>query len=327
MSDVTNSTATPAAAATPKTKSIMDLRTPIFFATVAEASNYLNKIASEKLESGEANPDYCPDFESAPLVLNGVDAEGNFDSNIYTADTEVMFHVLTNRGKVSQDAQGKEIKSPATIRAIIVTPTPKQSAVEADKTGADWLTRIFRTQITKAACDPIRTAENVHVASKDMPLTLADFVTTSRESSSIMESFDKLFRPILDLFKEKSPAWARARLNKGEFKKALESREYALAVYPNLEDRGDKPSMFVMAATFALKECKNQSLDPQIWQTWLDTRDETKMTQAETTEEAGDELDSLDSLEGLSLASDEPATEEAAPAATPAADPAPAPAA
>lgn len=299
---------------TPKVKSIQDLRTPIFFSTVDEASAYLNKIASPTL--GEApneipNPDYCADFATAPLILNGMDEHGNFLSDVYTADTRVAFHVLTNRGKSTQDAQGKEVKAPATVRAVIVTPVPTLEAIANDKTGAEWLAQTLNTRIVKVLSDPIRNADNVTLAAKDMPLTLADFVTTSRESSSIMEAFDKLFRPILDLFKDKSPAFARARLNKAEFKKALESKEYALAVYPTLEDRGDKPSFFVMAATFAVSECAKQGLDSTVWTTWLKERDETKAS--DKVDDADDEngLDDLDSLEGLTLA---PAPTETTPA-------------
>lgn len=293
----------------PTPKSILDVRTPIFFASVDDASAFLNKIADPE------SPDFCPDFADGPLVLNGLDDEGNFDSALYTPETQVMFHTLTNRGKKAVDAAGKEITSPATLRAIIVTPVPTQEAVEADKTGAEWLARIFRTQITKAACDPIRTAADVKLASKDMPLTLADFVTTSRESSSVMEAFDSLYRGILDLFKDKSPAFARARLNKAEFKKALESRAYALDVYSNLEDRGDKPSMFVMALHFGIKEAKTQGMDPTVFETWLTTRDEAELPSVDADE--ADELDDLDSLEGLTLAA--PAPVEAAPAEAPAA--------
>ena len=302
MNDVTTPAATPEATKEAKVKTILDIRTPVFFPTVDEATAYLNKIAGE-----------YPDFESAPMVLNGIDENMQFDPAVYTDDMQIMFHVLTNRGKKSTDAQGKETTSPATIRALIVTPAPLQSAVEADKTGAEWLARIFRTQVTKAACDPIRTAPDLALASKDMPLTLADYVTTSRDSSSVYESFDKLFRGILDLFKDKSPAWARARLNKAEFKKSLESAAYALDVYPNLEDRGDKPSFFVMAAHFAIKECKAQGLDPAIFQTWLDTRDDKTLAELNEQEET-DELDDLDSLEGLTLATAPTPAEEATPA-------------
>ena len=275
--------------------SIMGLRTPKFFGTIEDTVAFLNTIGDPE------HADFCPDFATSPVVLNGLDDAGNFDPAVYGDGTEVMFHVLTNRGKKSTDAQGNETTSPATIKAVIVTPVPTQDAVAADKLGSEWLTRIFRTQITKAACDPLRNATDVNLAAKDMPMTLGDFVT-GRESSPVMETYDKLFRGILDLFKSKSTSFARANLNKAQFKKALESKAFALDVYSNLEDRGDKVSFFVMAIHFGINEAKRQGMDPTVFENWLATRDEKTLDVA--TDDADADGFDLDSLEGLTLAAE-----------------------
>lgn len=298
MTDTNTQTAAAATQEAPKVKSVLDLKTPKFFPTIDDAAAFLNTIADE------SSADFCADFATSPVILNGLDDEGNFNPAAYGDGMEVMFHVLTNRGKKTTDAQGNETTTPATIKAVIVTPVPTQEAVQADSIGADWLARIFRTALTKAACDPIRTATDVQLAAKDMPLTLGDFVT-GRESSPVMETYDKLFRGILDLFKSKSTSFARANLNKAQFKKALESKAFALAVYANLEDRGDKPSFFVLALHFGISEAKKAGLDPTVFENWLATRDDKALDGV--TDEEADELDSLDDLEGLTLAQPEPA--------------------
>lgn len=280
---MTESTNTPAATES-KVQTVLDnMKTPRFFDSIEDAGVYLAKCQAE-----------ISDFESHQFVMNGIDPEtGEFDSELYGEGTRVLVHVLKTRGTKSKNALGEEVTSPATVQCIVVTPTPALDAIQADSVGNGWLQKIFDTQIVHVAVAPLRGSDNLAVSSKDMPLALADFVT-ARESSSVTETFDKLFRGIGEAIKAKSPAWAKAKITKPEMRKAFESQAYAQAVYPTLEDRGDKPSLFVMAMQLGIREAKKDGLDPTIFDTWLATRDAKAIDDESLTgEEVDFDLDDL----------------------------------
>lgn len=266
--------AAPDAPAKPKTV-IENMDSRRMFDTTEEAAAYLNHCAES-----------FADFESHPQVLNGIDGNGDFDPAIYTPETRVMVAVLANRGE-----KGK----PSTVKAIVVTPAPKLDAILDSETGKGWLAKIIDKELNHVAVRALRTADDVTTVQDQMPLSLADYVTSSRESSGgIMETFNALFKGLIATLAARSAPFAKARLTKGEFKKALESKAYALEYYSKLEDRGDKPSLFVMAGQLGQREAKNQGLDPAIFDKWLAQRDEKTFT-ATTTDEDADDFD-LDSL-------------------------------
>lgn len=283
-----------------KVQTVLDnMKTPRFFDSVEDASVYLAKCQTE-----------ISDFAEHQFVMNGIDSDtGDFDPEVYGEGTRVLVHVLKTRGAKTKNALGEDVVSPATVQCIVVSPTPALDAVQADSVGNGWLQKIFDTQIVHVAVAPLRGSDNLAVSSKDMPLQLADFVT-ARESGSVTETFDKLFRGIGEAIKAKSPAWAKARITKAELRKAFESRPYALAVYPLLEDRGDKPSLFVMAMQLGIREAKADGLDPTIFQTWIDTRDQKAVEDESVTGEEEDfDLDDLSIAKADDAA---PAAEEAA---------------
>lgn len=270
----TTSGTTAAPAEKPKTV-IENMDSRRMFDSTEDAAAYLNKCAED-----------FTDFESHPQVIHGIDADGNFDSNVYTDDMRVMVAVLANRGE-----KGK----PSTVKAIVVTPAPKIDAILESEIGKAWAAKIIDKELNHVAVRALRTADDVETVADQMPLTLADYVTSSRESSGgIMETFNTLFKPLIATLAARSAPFAKARLTKGEFKKALESRAYALEYYSKLEDRGDKPSLFVMAAQLGQREAKEQGLDPAIFDKWLATRDEKAFSAATADEDADDfDLDSL----------------------------------
>lgn len=306
MTEQTEATHGAADAATkasePKTV-LKNMPTPRFFDSVEDASTYLGKQQEE-----------LSDFAEQEFVLNGLDPQtGEFDPELYGEGTRVMVHVLKNRGTKTKDAVGNEVTTPATVQCIVVTPVPSRAAIEADSQGSAWLDKILDTQIAHVAVGALRGADNLAVASKDMPLALADFVT-ARESGSVAATFDAQFRGIIDALKAKSPAWAKARITKAELKKAFESKAYAEAVYPTLEDRGDKPSLFVMAMQLGIREAKDNGLDPTIYETWIATRDAKELADESLDgEEADFDLDDL-TIAKADAEPTEGATKEEAPA-------------
>lgn len=289
--------ATPAA---PKPKTVLeDVDSRRMFDTPADASNYLNSLVAT-----------ISDFGAQKLVARGVsqDDEGTlvFDPAIYDDSMRVMIAVLTQR------VTGGTSK----VQAIVITPAPKLDAILASDAGREWLSKIADKELNHVAVRPLRNpkdGDDLDLLAEQMPLTLAAYVTSSRESGGILETFNELARGLIDAFAKQSKPWSKARLTKPELKSAMASRAYAAEYYPTLEDRGEgKESLFVMALRFGKNVATAKGLDPAIFDRWLSTRDETKLTG----KEGEDESDDFD-LDSLTFAEPTPA---AAPAAT---DPAP----
>lgn len=292
MTDTSTPT-TPAAPAAAKPKTVIEhMDSRRMFDTTDAAMAYVN-------QCGES----FADFDAIPAVVNGLieDEEGaaTLDPAIYTDSMRVMVAVLAQRGAKKGE--------PSTAKAIVVTPAPTIDAILSDDAGRKWLEKIIDKELNHVAVRALRNADDPTTVAGDMPLTLADYVTPSRDSTGgLMESFDKLFKGIIATFAAKSPQWAKRRLIKTELKKALESKAYALEYYPELEDRGDKPSMFVMALQLGVRESEKQGLDPAIFSKWLDERD-AKTLNVKTT---GDEDDDFD-LDDLAFESDDSEAAEA----------------
>lgn len=297
---VTQEAATTTAATESKPKTViknMDSRR--MFADGTSALAYLNK-------SGE---DFT-DFESIPQIVNGVGIEGEgddahpvFDPEIYTDSMRVMVAVLASRGEKGQES---------TAKAIVVTPAPTLDALLADAAAKAWVEKIIDKELNHVAVRALRNAEDVESVQDQMPLTIADYISSSRESTGgIMETFSTLFKGIITSIAAKSPAWAKARLIKSELKKAFESAAYAKEYYPTLEDRGDKPSLFVMGLQLGVREATKQGLDPAIFNRWLETRNAKALKT--TTDEDDDDFD----LDDVAFESDDeakPTDDTAAPA-------------
>jgi hypothetical protein len=144
-------------------------------------------------------------------------------------------------------------------------------------------------ELNHVAVRLLRTADDMETVKDQMPLTIADYITSSRESTGgIMETFNTLFKGIIAAVAAKSPIWAKARLTKNELKKAFESKAYALEYYSKLEDRGDKPSLFVMALGLGKNEAEKRGLDPAIFDKWLATRDEKPLNTKSDDDDADD---------------------------------------
>lgn len=298
MNDTTTPTtpATDAAATPAKPKTVIEhMDSRRMFDTVEAAEAYLNLM-------GET----MSDFGKHPQIINGlkVDDDGNatLDPEVYNADMRVMVAVLANRGEKGQ---------PSTVKAIVVTPAPTIASILANADAMSWATRILEKEMNHVAVRALRNADDLESVQDQMPLTLADYITSGRESTGgIMESFNQLFKGIIASLAAKSDPWRKARLIKSELKRAMESTAYALATYPGLEDRGDKPSLFVMALQLGKREAEKAGLDPAIFDKWLATRDAKTLAASAATDEDDDfDLDELAFVSTESADAAAPATE------------------
>jgi len=309
MADSENTTtatpATQAPAAPAKPKTIQDdMPARRVFPNPEEAAAYLNNWTS------------APDFESIPIASPGVNQEtGEFDPTIYSDSMNVMVSTLKNKGKV---------------KAIVVAPVPKVDVLLGSDAGKQWVEKILNKELNHVAVRHLRDAEDVESFIGEMPTTIDGYISSDRGSAGIMESFNELYKAVDQALAAKVTAWAKARFTKGELKKALESKGYALEFYPTIEDYKGQ-SLFEKALDTAIVAAKRKGMDPTIFERWKATRNAKTYDASEDEEDDLDLDDLLADTLGESAGSESapatgegeaaPATEEAAPA-TPAETPA-----
>jgi hypothetical protein len=251
------------------------------FDSVDEATAYIQKCQAD-----------FEDFGSYPVAAVGLTDEGDFDPEVYTDDMRIAVSVLTKRG---------DGPNSTTVHCIVIFPAPKLSAILglpedvelANAQGTDWLVGIMEKELNHVAVRQLRKAENaqeIAEAVDSMPTSIADYVTSGRESTSgILETFNQLWQIIKKGMGAKSKPFALANLSKKELRKAMESASYAATVYPQLEERqnkkGEKESLFVLAATFGQMLAKQESLDPTIFDRMLSQRDEKEIEVADDEED------------------------------------------
>lgn len=206
------------------------------------------------------------DFTKYPIAAPGLNESGEFDETIYTADMQPMVSILSQRG---------EGVGSTTVKAIVVTPVPRLEAILNNEVAKDWLVKIIEKELNHVAVRNLRKADSVADVIDTMPTTLEAYVTSAREGTSgILEAFESLWRKIRDAIATKVPAFKRANLSKKEFRRALESSAYAGQYYVALEDRGEQPSLFVLANQLGAMQAKAAGLDAAIFNKWLAGRDE-----------------------------------------------------
>lgn len=241
---------------------IDDMDNRRLFDSPEDAANYIAKCQQD-----------FPDFNSYPVAAVGLTEEGDFDPEVYTDSMRIAIAVLSQRG---------EGAGSSTVKAIVIYPSPKLSAVLESATGTDWLIGIMEKELNHVAVRQLRKAENadeIADAIQTMPTTLEAYTTSGRESTGgILQTYNDLWPLIKKAIGQKSTPFRLANLSKKELRKAMESSAYALAVYPKLEDRenkkGEKESLFVIAASYGQVLAKAKGLDPAIFDRMLSQRDE-----------------------------------------------------
>lgn len=305
---MTEATNTEAKAPKPQTV-VDDMDSRRIFDTTEAATAYIQKCQT----------DYV-DFAGYPVAAVGLTEEGDFDPAIYNADMRIAVAVLSQRGKTEQNPSDS-----SRVHCIVIYPTPKLAAilglpedVELPKGAAlDWLTAIIEKELNHVAVRQLRKttdAAGIAEAVGTMPTTLADYVTSGRETSSgIMETFNQLWQLIKKAIGSKSKAFALRNLSKRDLLQSIQSANYAAAMHPQLEARvnkkGEAESYFVLAAQFGQALAAQMGLDPAIFDKALENRDERKFT---TGDESEDDFD-FEQM-AAALAKPEPAAE--APAET-----------
>lgn len=273
MNDTTSTPATQKAA---KVRTVIDdMDNRRLFDSPEDAATYIAKCQTE-----------LADFNSYPVAAVGLTDEGDFDPEIYNDSMRIAISVLTQRG---------EGAGSSTVKAIVIYPSPKLETVLESATGRDWLTAIMEKELNHVAVRQLRKAENadeIADAIQTMPTTLDGYTTSGRESTGgILQTYNDLWQLIKKAIGAKSTPFRLANLSKKELRKGMESSAYALAIYPKLEDRenkkGERESLFEVAANYGLVLAKAKGLDPTIFERMISQRDE-KVIEATDDEDEGE---------------------------------------
>lgn len=266
---------TPDANAPSKQKTVLeDMEARRVFDSIEDAGTYLANAMAQ-----------FSDFESYPVAAPGLSEDGEFDPNIYNESMQPAVAVLSQRG---------EGAGSSTVKAIVIYPSPRLDALMSHAEGRTWLEKIVQKELNHVAVRQLRKAENIADVVDQMPTTLEAYITSNRESSGgILQAFEDLWKGIKKALGSKFRAWNLQNLSKKEMRRAMESASYAKETYPTLEDRGDKPSLFVLAAQLGMSQAKKAGLDPAIFERFLATRDE-RVIDIETEDEEEFGLDDLE---------------------------------
>jgi len=288
-----NTTQTTEAANTVKVKTVAEhFPARRVFPNVEEASAFLNRMSEE-----------LSDFGTQNFAMAGVDAEGEFDPEIYTDQTRVMVSKLMNRGEKVGGT-----RAPSTVKAIVVAPVPTLESILSDDMGTGWADKILLKELNHVAVRNLRDADNIANVLDQIPTTREGYLSSTREGGGgIMESFNELYKPINATLSARVKSWDKARFTKGELKRAMESAAYAAEYYPQLEDRGEKDSLFIVALDIGIAAAKAKGLDPTWFERCKANRDSAKLI--DTDEEEDDDFD-LEELAGELVKASAEAKEE-----------------
>lgn len=243
-----------------------DMASRRIFANTEEATEYLNACATN-----------LSDFEEHTIAAPGMDEGGNFDPEIYSDDKDVMVSILR---------AGRKVK------AIVVAPIPRISALLESDEGRKWVEKILHKELNHVAVRHLRDAEDVTTVTDQIPTTLDAYIQGREGGGGIMETFDELYKQVNATLASKLPVWAKARFTKGELKKALESKGYASEYYPAVEDYKGK-SLFETALELGIAAAKRKGLEPTIFERWRDTRNAKAFNPADDEDEDDFSVDSL----------------------------------
>lgn len=318
MADTTNQTAP----ATKTVKGNMPVRTVLKDNASTEA--FIRDCMTKYSDFGSLNvvSPYDPKRKVFGLTVtpdevepeNFAKATFQFDAEIFPADWERTVEVLKNRG---------EGPDSSTIKGIVIGTQPTRAQIEADEAGNKWIDKIIATELSRRRLASLRDAKvaiDTKEALGEMPLTLADYVVSTKGgASTLTEGFETFWKSVKDALGKLSPAWLRYNLSKKEIKRAMRSVEYASRWYPTLESATDKKSgsvvsLFELAIKTLILKAAEANMDKSLLEDWLSNRatyqlDSTELEEEETDDDAEEPGLDMDSL--AAMMAPKPAAEEA----------------
>jgi hypothetical protein len=305
MTEQTNESTPAAGTAKPKTV-ITGLKPRTVFPDLVGARAFM--------EAQESN---LSDWNDMVFTAPGVDAaeDGSpvFKPEYYESpDYEIHLVKLMNKGD-------KKANIDSTVKAIVLYPAPNLERLLgvtdelADTAELRFVREIIRKELNHRAVRQLRVAKDVVAAASEMPLSIDSYVTSQREAGGAIETFDSLYKKISDTMAQARKVWAKRKtmLRKAELRKAMESKAYALDIFPELEDTANG-SLFMVALQLGVKAAEREGLDPAIFNRWLENRDEAELPEDDDEDAEEGELE-LDSMLDAMLTEEGEATESDAP--------------
>jgi len=203
-------------------------------------------------------------FHGLPLVMAGVDSEGNIDESKYDGMSAMVATVGARVDNGTKKLNG--------IKGIVLLPVPTLEAYLATEAGKDWLSKIAEKESAHVTFRPFRDATSVEEFMSGVertPDSVEAFATESARSGGVnTETFDTVWKALrVQLGKEKA-ALAKLLPQKPEVIKAIRSKAHATENYAELEKAG----VFVWLARLVIGAAGD--MDTTEIQKWLDGRDE-----------------------------------------------------
>lgn len=278
--------------ATTEAKSLTDLpQAPLFLANVEEAESKLNEWMAAGFPIDEVTI-------LAKTLPEG--AEGFLDPAAYPA--RVVIHILRNRARRATPGDSTSALIPATVKCIAIYHAPTLETVITAEDGRDWLATIVDTQLARVAVASLRDADDLALVADTLPETDADYWADSGQGGGgIMAAYDALYKQLKTALQQ-MPGAKHIAINKAGLKSALESAAYARFHFGGLESwtnpaDGKTHSLFVVLLRLAIsKWAKAESVSPEVFERWLNTRDEVAYAEAEAKpegEEAAFDINAL----------------------------------
>lgn len=191
------------------------------------------------------------------------------------------------------------------LKAVTIFPIPGIEDFLSTPEAAEFVKKLVEREAADVIFGNLRSAESIvqlQTAFNGIPVTVAEIITTSRESSGIdTDAFDVMWTPFrTGVLKVKQPTLEKMLPQKPEVIKAIRSASYALA-NPKLRAIEEKglfvkiaAAMVAMGPSMQDKTGKSTPVDTSIIQDWIDDRANQHISFKEDVAPTADDLASIE---------------------------------
>lgn len=207
-----------------------------------------------------------PGADALPVVVYGAKEDGSVDWSGYNGQ-DIYLIGLRNKG--------------AGIRAVVLQPAPTINSFLTAPEAGEWIADLLETQIAHKMVRSLRAPKGdtaVAITPSDIdaiPHSIADYVASARLGGAVA-LWNKYAKKIIDAMGSKVAAFRNARVTKELLRKAIESKQFAEAVYPSFE----AADLFSKAANGLISLGMREGSDVSLIQSWLENRANVKADEA-----------------------------------------------
>lgn len=201
------------------------LRTRQVFPTIDEAVTRMQEIGSK-----------TENFYGVQVAVAGYNTETQtVDKSIYAGNVAV----LATLGQSVDTGKGGKVTA---IKGVVIYSVPLLDAILAAENGKDWVNKIMQKEAGLVAFRQFRDAETLGDFMDGVnkaPSSVSDYVAAAKRGDPAdMEAFDALWPSLRDAMKTKMKKYYDALPNRLEIVKAIRSKSFAAANYPEAEEGG-----------------------------------------------------------------------------------------